>query len=121
MSIDAETIAPVDAVLHGSRIISQIKAAGVTFIPCLPDIHTSDGLLFPLTGDPHLKLIRLCKEDEGIGVCAGLSYCDQRALLLMQYSGLLDSINALRIVGAEYGLPICMMVGLLNKEPGVPP
>ena len=39
----------------------------------------------------------------------------------MQYSGLLDSINALRIVGVEYGLPICMMAGLLNKEPGVPP
>src|SRR4051794_22638203 len=119
-------MAQVDAavgtgVLHGRRIIDAIKASGVSFIPCLPDIHTSEGLLRPLTREPDLTLIRVCKEDEGIGICAGLSYCDHRALLLMQYTGLLDSINALRIVGVEYGLPICMMAGLLNKEPGVPP
>lgn len=108
-------------VLHGSRIIAAIKASGVKFIPCLPDIHTSEGLLRPLTSEPDLRLIRICKEDEGIGICAGLSYCDKRALLLMQYTGLLDSINALRIVGVEYSLPICMMVGLLNKEPGIGP
>jgi sulfopyruvate decarboxylase subunit alpha len=109
------------AVLHGRRIIDAIKAGRVAFIPCVPDIHTSEGLLRPLTTEPGLKLVRVCKEDEGIGICAGLSYCDQRALLLMQYTGLLDSINALRIVGVEYGLPICMMAGLLNKEPGVSP
>ena len=120
--MQAETSAPTGAgVLHGSKIIREIKASGVEFIPCLPDIHTSEGLLRPLTTDPDLKLIRLCKEDEGIGVCAGLFYCDKRALLLMQYSGMLDSINAMRIVGVEYALPICMMVGLLNKEPGVLP
>jgi sulfopyruvate decarboxylase subunit alpha len=117
---DVPMHAAIDA-LHGSLIIREIKSSGVEFIPCLPDIHTSEGLLWPLTSDPGLTLIRVCKEDEGIGICAGLSYCDKRALLLMQYSGMLDSINAIRIVGVEYGLPICMMVGLLNKEPGVLP
>jgi sulfopyruvate decarboxylase TPP-binding subunit len=107
-------------VLHGRRIIAEIKASGVEFIPCVPDIHTSEGLLRPLNDEPALKLIRVCKEDEGVGICAALSYCNKRALLLMQYSGMLDSINAMRIVGVEYSLPICMMVGLLNKEPGVP-
>ena len=108
-------------VLHGRKIIDQIKASGIEFIPCLPDIHTSEGLLRPLWREPGLRMIRVCKEDEGVGICAGLSYCDKRALLLMQYTGLLDSINAVRAVGVEYGLPICMMVGLLNKEPGVAP
>jgi sulfopyruvate decarboxylase subunit alpha len=120
LQLDAPSPATV-GVLHGSKIIQEIKRSSVEFIPCLPDIHTSEGLLRPLSTDPDLKLIRVCKEDEGIGICAGLSYCDKRALLLMQYSGLLDSINALRIVGVEYKLPICMMVGLLNKEPGVLP
>ena len=32
-----------------------------------------------------------------------------------------DSINAIRGVAVEYSLPICMMVGLLEKEPGVLP
>ena len=117
---EATPVAGAEA-LHGRRIIDAIKASGVEFIPCLPDIHTSDGLLWPLTKEPSLRLVRVCKEDEGVGICAGLAYCERRALLLMQYSGMLDSVNAIRIVGAEYKLPICMMVGLLNKEPGVPP
>jgi sulfopyruvate decarboxylase subunit alpha len=112
---------PVTGILHGRRIIAEIKASGVEFIPCLPDIHTSEGLLRPLTREPGLRLIRVCKEDEGVGICAGLSYCNKRALLLMQYTGLLDSINAIRAVGVEYSLPICMMAGLLQKEPGVLP
>jgi sulfopyruvate decarboxylase TPP-binding subunit len=41
--------------------------------------------------------------------------------LLIQQTGLLDSINAVRGVAVEYALPICMMVGLLQKEPGIPP
>jgi sulfopyruvate decarboxylase subunit alpha len=112
---------PQTGLLHGRKIIDAIKVSGIEFIPCLPDIHTSEGLLRPLTREPGLRLIRVCKEDEGVGICAGLSYCGKRALLLMQYTGLLDSINAIRAVGVEYGLPICMMAGLLNKEPGVPP
>ena len=34
---------------------------------------------------------------------------------------MLDSINAIRGVAVEYSLPVCMMVGLLEKEPDVPP
>ena len=34
---------------------------------------------------------------------------------------MLDSINAIRGVAVEYSLPICMMVGLLEKEPDVRP
>jgi sulfopyruvate decarboxylase subunit alpha len=122
MSLQPDARAPaLVGVLHGSSVIAAIKASGIEFIPCLPDIHTSEGLLRPLTLDRDLRLVRVCKEDEGIGICAGLSYCNRRALLLMQYTGLLDSINALRIVGVEHAHPICMMVGLLNKEPGIRP
>jgi len=41
--------------------------------------------------------------------------------LLIQQTGLLDSINAIRGNAVEYNLPICMMVGLLQKGAGVPP
>ena len=105
----------------GSRIIAAIKSARVEFIASVPDLVTSDGLLWPISRDPELRLVRLCKEDEGISVCAGLSYCDRRALLLMQQTGLMDSLNALRAMGVDYGLPICMMVGLLGKEPHLRP
>jgi len=68
-----------------------------------------------------LKLVRVCKEDEGVLICAALSYCDQRAVLLMQNSGLLDSINALRGVAVKYSLRVVMMVGLLEHGSATPP
>ena len=109
------------ASLHGGGIIQQIKASGIEYVVSVPDITTSEGLLRPLAKETKPRLIRVCKEDEGVGICAGLAYAGKRSLLLIQHTGLLDSINAVRGVAVEYKLPICMMVGLLEKEPGVPP
>ena len=108
-------------VLLGGSMIAEIKASRIEFVVSVPDITTSEGLLRPLSQLATPRLIRVCKEDEGVGICAGLSYTGRRALLLIQQTGLLDSINAVRGVAVEYALPICMMVGLLEKEPGVPP
>jgi sulfopyruvate decarboxylase TPP-binding subunit len=40
---------------------------------------------------------------------------------MMQYTGFLDSINAIRGVAVEGHFPVCMIVGLLGKEPDVAP
>src|SRR5690242_17474958 len=119
--MQVETDARATASLTGRNIIREIVASGVEFVVSVPDITTSEGLLRPLAQRSTPRLIRVCKEDEGIGICAGLAYTGKRALLLIQQTGLLDSINAIRGVAVEYALPICMMVGLLEKEPGVPP
>jgi sulfopyruvate decarboxylase TPP-binding subunit len=103
--------------LTGANIIAAIKQSGVEFILAVPDIVTSKGLLFPIAADKALKLVRVCKEDECVGIAAGLSYGDKRALILIQYTGFLDSLNAIRAVAVEYKQPIVMMVGLLGHEP----
>ena len=120
MQVSAET-ARETATLAGGGIIAAIKESGIDYVVSVPDITTSEGLLRPLAKTTKPRLIRVCKEDEAIGICAGLAYTGKRALLLIQHTGLLDSINAVRGVAVEYALPICMMVGLLEKEPGVPP
>jgi sulfopyruvate decarboxylase TPP-binding subunit len=107
--------------LHGANIISAIKASGVEFVLSVPDIVTSAGLLRPIANDPSLRLIRVCKEDECIGIASGLHYSDKRALTLIQYTGFLDSLNAIRAVAVEYKQPICMMIGLLGHEPELAP
>ena len=101
----------------GSAIMAAIKKAEVEFIVSVPDIVTSDGLLWPISKDPDLQLLRVCKEDEGVSICGAMSYNNTRALLLMQQTGLMDSLNAIRAIGVDYQLPICMMVGLQGKEP----
>ena len=107
--------------LTGQAIIEGVHAGGIEYILSVPDITTSEGLLFPLANDRRFKLVRVCKEDEAVGIAAGLACRDKRALILIQHTGFLDSINAVRAVAVEYGLPICMMIGLLNKEPDVAP
>ena len=107
--------------LSGESIIREIKASGIQFVVSVPDITTSEGLLRPLAKLTDPRLIRICKEDEGVAICAGLATTGKRGLLLIQQTGLLDSINAVRGVAVEYSLPICMMVGLLEKEVGMPP
>src|SRR5262245_58076750 len=107
--------------LSGAGILSEIDNSRIEFVVSVPDITTSEGLLRPLAQRSRPRLIRVCKEDEGVGICAGLAHCDKRALLLIQQTGMLDSINAIRGVAVEYALPICMMVGLLEKEPDLRP
>jgi len=102
----------------GQAIMDAVKQAGVEFIISVPDIVTSDSLLWPISKDPEFKLVRVCKEDEGVSICGAMSYNDTRALLLMQQTGLMDSLNAIRAIAVDYQLPVCMMVGLQGKEPG---
>ena len=121
--MDADLVPEPDAKvrLKGSSILAAIKASGVQYILSVPDITTSGGLLRPIAQDPALKLIRVCKEDECVGIASGLSYYDKRALSLIQHTGFLDSINAIRGVGVEFNQPICMMVGLLQHDPDTTP
>ncbi|MDE0344557.1 MAG: decarboxylase, partial [Boseongicola sp.] len=54
----------------GARIIELLKESGVGEVVALPDIVTSDGLLWPISRDPEIRLTRVCKEDEGVSICA---------------------------------------------------
>jgi sulfopyruvate decarboxylase subunit alpha len=103
--------------LEGSGIIAAIKASGIKFILSVPDITTSSGLLAPIAKDKDFELVRVCKEDECIGIAAGLAYSGKRSLTLIQHTGFLDSINAIRGIAVEYNQPICMMIGLLQHDP----
>lgn len=103
--------------VSGANIIAAIKSSGISTVVSVPDIVTSDRLLWPISRDPWFSLVRVCKEDEGVSICAGLASANKRALLLMQHTGLLDSLNAIRVIAVEYGAPICMIVGLQGMEP----
>ena len=107
--------------LSGTQIITALKQAGIRFIVALPDRTTSEYVLKPMLNDPDFHVVQVCKEDEGLSICASLYSAGHRSLMMMQYTGLLDSINAVRGVAMEGRNPVCMLVGLLGKEPGVPP
>lgn len=104
----------------GAALIAALREAKVEFVAAVPDIWTSAGFLWPLSKEPSIRLIRLCKEDEGVSICSGLAYTNHRAVLSMQSTGLLDSINAIRSIAVSYSQPICMLVGLLGRKEHLP-
>jgi sulfopyruvate decarboxylase subunit alpha len=110
-----------DQPLDANVMLNEIKRAGIHFVISLPDRVTSNYLLKAITEDPYFKVVQVCKEDEGVSICSGLYATGHRALLLIQNTGLLDSMNALRGIAVEGNNPVCLMVGLLGKEPGVLP
>jgi sulfopyruvate decarboxylase TPP-binding subunit len=110
-----------DYPLRAEAIKSQFKRAGIDFVVALPDRVTSHHLLKGLIADPEFRVVQVCKEDEGVSICSGLYAAGKKSVFMMQYTGFLDSINAIRGVGVEGRFPVCMIVGLLGKEPDVAP
>jgi sulfopyruvate decarboxylase subunit alpha len=102
--------------LRGQSIIQAMVDSAVEQVVALPDIVTCASTLWPILADKRLKLTQVCKEDEGVSICAALSYCDIRAVLFMQHTGFLDSINAIRAIATDYQLPVVMIVGLQGME-----
>jgi sulfopyruvate decarboxylase subunit alpha len=110
-----------DYPLRAESIKNQFKRAGIHFVVALPDRVTSHHLLKGLLADPDYHVVQVCKEDEGVSICSGLYAAGHKSVFMMQYTGFLDSINAIRGVGVEGRFPVCMIVGLLGKEPDVAP
>ena len=110
-----------DYPLRAEVIKSEFKRAGIRFVVALPDRVTSHHLLKGLLADADFRVVQVCKEDEGVSICSGLYAAGHKSVFMMQYTGFLDSINAIRGVGVEGRFPVCMIVGLLGKEPDVAP
>ena len=110
-----------DYPLVAQTIKNEFRRAGIRFVVALPDRVTSHHLLKGLIDDSEFKVVQVCKEDEGISICSGLYAAGQKSVFMMQYTGFLDSINAIRGVAVEGHFPVCMIVGLLGKEPDVAP
>lgn len=102
--------------LRGAGIIEALKKAGISHVVSVPDLTTSEGVLRPLARDTTLKLVRTCREEEGVGICAGLVTAGLRGAMLIQYTGFLASMNAIRAIAMEYRQPICMLVGMLFTD-----
>ena len=96
-----------DYPLTAEAIKQEFKRAGIRFVVALPDRVTSHHLLKGLIADPEFKVVQVCKEDEGVSICSGLYAAGHKSVFMMQYTGFLDSINAIRGVAVEGHFPVC--------------
>jgi sulfopyruvate decarboxylase subunit alpha len=95
----------------GPSVVAVLKGCGVTHVVWIPDSNI--GTWEPaLAADPELRLVRVCREGEAIGVAAGLLMGGKRPIVLIQCTGLFEAGDALRNIVYDLNLPLFLFVGL---------
>jgi sulfopyruvate decarboxylase subunit alpha len=60
--------------------------------------------------DPEVQLVRLAKEEEGVGISAGGHLAGVKTAMLMQNHGFLQSINGIVSLARLYRIPLLMLI-----------
>ena len=90
-------------------VYSALKACGVRLISALPEtwlVH----LIRLAEDDPEMTLVRLAREEEGVGLSMGAHLAGVKSAMLMQNHGFLAAINGI-VSGAQlYRIPLVMLI-----------
>jgi sulfopyruvate decarboxylase subunit alpha len=96
--------------LENSKIIyTALKACGIRLLSALPEtwlVH----LIQIAEADPEMTLVRLAKEEEGVGLSAGAHFAGVKSAMLMQNHGYLASINGIVSFAHLYKIPLLMLI-----------
>lgn len=96
-------------------IYKGLKEAGIDFVVSVPCVNLSK-LLNLLDEDDEIKHLPVTREEEGIGICAGAYMGGRKTAILMQNSGLGNSINALKSLTELYHFPLVMIMSHRGTE-----
>jgi sulfopyruvate decarboxylase subunit alpha len=92
-----------------AEIVAALERIGVSLAAYLPD-EWLEPLIAEVERSPGLRGVRIAREDEGIGICAGAFFGGKRAVLLTQNSGVLLSGNAIVGCAVLHHAPFLMLV-----------
>lgn len=90
-------------------IVAALKANNIALI-----VHVADTVLAPiirkLEADPFFTVVTLSREEEGIGILTGAYMGGQRGALLLQSSGLGNTLNAFGTLALPYQIPFLVLM-----------
>ena len=90
-------------------IYKGIKDAGINFIVSVPCANLKK-LLKLIEEDEEKKHVPVTREEEGFGICAGAYMGGLKPAILMQNSGLGNSVNVIASLMKLYNFPILMII-----------
>ena len=97
------------SVTNSQLIYDSLKACDIRLLSALPEtwlVH----LIRMADDDPDVQLVRLAKEEEGVGISAGAHLAGVKSALLMQNHGFLQSVNGIVGVSRLYRIPLLMLI-----------
>jgi sulfopyruvate decarboxylase subunit alpha len=90
-------------------IYDALRACDIRLMSALPEtwlVH----LIRMAEDDPDVTLVRLAKEEEGVGISAGAHLAGVKSAMLMQNHGFLASINGIVSLAHLYKIPLLMLI-----------
>lgn len=90
-------------------IYQALKQCGIGLVSALPEtwlVH----LVRMAEDDPQMILVRLAKEEEGVGISAGAYFAGVKSAMLMQNHGFLASVNGIVSFAQLYRIPLLMLI-----------
>ncbi|RAP53007.1 MAG: sulfopyruvate decarboxylase subunit alpha [Methanosphaera sp. rholeuAM270] len=90
-------------------IYNGIKDAGINFIVSVPCANLKK-LLNMIDDDEEIRHVPVTREEEGFGICAGAYMGGMKPAILMQNSGLGNSVNVLASLMKLYNFPVLMII-----------
>jgi sulfopyruvate decarboxylase subunit alpha len=90
-------------------ILGGLKEAGINLVASLPDINLTQ-LLHAIQEDREITHVPLCREEEGIGICAGAYLVGKKCAVVMQNGGFFNSNNAIVSTLLQYQIPLLMLI-----------
>ncbi len=97
------------SVANSTVIYDGLKDLGVRHVSALPEtwlVH----LIRMAEDDPDMQLVRLAKEEEGVGISAGAYLAGVKSAMLMQNHGFLASVNGIVSCAQLYRIPLLMLI-----------
>ncbi|WP_340819312.1 sulfopyruvate decarboxylase subunit alpha [Methanolobus sp. WCC4] len=96
-------------------IFKGMNDAGIDFVVSVPCANLKE--LIPMVDEaPDIIHLPVTREEEGVGICAGAYMGGKRPAMLMQNSGLGNSINALASLNMLYDIPLLMIMSHRGVE-----
>jgi sulfopyruvate decarboxylase subunit alpha len=106
---DTPARGPMTGRAKADAIVRALQAAGIDLIATLPDAWMTD-LLTALAAAPGMQLVRVTREDEAVGICAGAWLGGRRAAVLTQNAGVLLATNTLAGLAHHHQIPVLLLV-----------
>ncbi len=97
------------------KIYEAIKSSGINLILSLPCIMLK-GLLSLIEERKDIQHIPITREEEGVGIAAGAYLGGKLPAIIMQNSGLGNSINAIKSLLHLYRIPVVFIMSHRGAE-----
>lgn len=102
--------------MESSEVVyKSLKNVGIDFVVSLPCVNLGK-VMEMVDCDPDMIHVPVTREEEGLGICAGAFFGGKKPAILMQNSGIGNSVNVLASLYELYKIPIIMIISHRGTE-----